>query len=111
MEMGDQLTIHARVPKIPMDYPFSNSSKAATTFCLIYEVFTLKQQQKPLGSSEPIGLGPDRFFSDFCSPPPDTSLRYEFLGSGLVNRGNVPVVAASQNCSAFCIPTHRGMLG
>ena len=37
----------------------------------------------------------------FYSPHPDTSLRNEFPDSGLVNRGNVSVVATSQSCSSI----------
>ena len=66
-------------------------------------------QQRPLCSShrptKPIGLG---LISHFCNRQPDTSLRCEFPGYGLVNRGNVSVVAAAQSCSSF-LPARGGM--
>ena len=62
-----------------------------------------QQQQRPLSSSvEPIGLG--GVISHFYSPQPDTNLRCEFPGPGLVNRENVSVVAAAQSYSSF-LPT------
>ena len=62
-------------------------------------------QQLPLGSVEPIGLG---LISHFCSPQPYTSLRCGFPGPGLVDKGNMSVVAAAQSCSSF-LPTRREM--
>ena len=44
----------------------------------------------------------------FYRPRPDTSLRCEFPGLGLVDQGNVSVVAAAQSCSSF-LPTRRRM--
>ena len=49
-----------------------------------------------------------QLISHFHSPQPDTSWHCEFPGSKLVNRGNVPVVAAVQRCSSF-LATRRGI--
>ena len=63
-------------------------------------------QQRPIGSSEPIGFG---LISHFCTPQPDTSWRCEFPGTGLVKRGNVSVVAAAQ-LLIFAYPLRDGRL-
>ena len=67
-----------------------------------------QQQQRPLSSAGPIRLGGGGLISHFCSPQPYTSLRFEFLGPELVDRGNVSAVAAAESCSSF-LPICRGM--
>ena len=58
-----------------------------------------QQQQRPLGSSEQIWLRTALPF--LYGPQSDTNLRCDYLGSGLVNRGNVPVVVVAQSCFSF----------